>query len=195
MALVAYPSAGANSYTSQADAVTYLADLIQGDAFIAADSATRDKYLVTATRWIDRLAWGGAVAVDGQELAFPRSGLKDRAGADISSASIPLDVKRAQWELAAAIAAGIVDQGGKAGKVQSVTSDGVSVSFSGIGGIPGQELGLPRSVHDLIGYLLEGSQGEGIAGAGAAYGTTDADGDPVESEWADLDKFGRSEPL
>lgn len=94
MALIAWPTANANSYVTQAAAVTYFADMLGpvADAFTAATSANRDKALVTATRRIDMLAFAGEKTVEAQTLEFPRDG----------AVTLPDAIVEATYELAGA---------------------------------------------------------------------------------------------
>lgn len=60
--------------------------------------------LVTATRRLDRLTWKGEKNVDSQPLAFPRSGLEDKYGNDLSASVVPEGLLAAFYLLAADIA-------------------------------------------------------------------------------------------
>ena len=96
----------ANNYTiygTQAAAIVHLTASLgtAAEAFIGATSANQAKALVTATRMIDSVAWDGDPVVEGQAQAFPRTGLTDRDGNEVSSASVPTQVETATYELAA----------------------------------------------------------------------------------------------
>ena len=62
------------------------------DAWRAADADTQARAGVSATRLIDRQTWLGDKAAESQALAFPRTGLVDAAGADVSSDFTPQQV-------------------------------------------------------------------------------------------------------
>lgn len=66
-----------------------------------ADLLNKQKALVSACRMLDRQTWlGTSVYLSSQRLQFPRAGLVDRNGFYIPSATIPMEIKEAQCELA-----------------------------------------------------------------------------------------------
>lgn len=100
MALVSWPTTGANSYSSRADATAYFADRIGSSAWTDATDANKDASLVTGTRMLDRQVWAGDKTDAAQPLEFPRTGLTDKDGNDVASDEIPSEILEALYELA-----------------------------------------------------------------------------------------------
>lgn len=93
--------ANANSYVSVADADAYIAIRLYSDEWNAADTATKQAALATATATIDELyQWKGEKATSTQELHWPATGAVDCNGDDINSTTIPNAVKNAVCEQA-----------------------------------------------------------------------------------------------
>lgn len=93
--------ASANSYGSLAEANTYFDSRLNASAWTAASDDDKTRALLEATVWLDELFdWEGAPATDVQRLRFPRVGLFDRDGRDVSSDSIPDAIKYAQFDIA-----------------------------------------------------------------------------------------------
>jgi hypothetical protein len=95
-------SATANSYLTLAEANEYCEAHIAGAAWAAKTDDEKNRALAHATRQLDaHLRWVGWVASQTQALAWPRLGVSDPiTGAYISSAVVPLAVKRACAEQA-----------------------------------------------------------------------------------------------
>lgn len=196
MAFTAYPSAGANSYSDVSDADTFITDHYGYDAWVAVTPATKQQLLVTVTNILESMNWGGTIVSTTQDLLFPRTGLVDRKGATVANNVIPPEVLAALWLGAGELVAARWDLTGVQQAVTAVSSGGVSVQFAkGLVSVPGLDHGIPRVMYDQIAHLLAGKQ-SGLA-AGAAYGTTDSDGEDVLSsfEKTDLDRYGSTEPL
>lgn len=185
---------GANTYQiygDQAGATSYLAAELD-DAAVAwmlADAATAQRQsLVMATRMIDRQRWQGlpvgAPVID-TVLQWPRTGVIDRYGTAVSSASVPDRVVKATYELAAML----FDDPSK----QDVAVAGSNVSSVGAG--PAQvsffrptigQLGrFDTRIQELLGEFL----GSGTTSGSEGYGTTDADGNDITSAFDDTDTF------
>lgn len=194
MAFTAYPTAGANSYSTVAAANTYLGDRYGFTVWAALTTTTKEQLLVTVTSILETMNWDGDIVSATQDLAFPRNGLVDRKGATIANTVIPPEVLNALWLGAGELAAKRWDLTGVKQSVTSVSDGTVSVSFGGgLIEVPGAEHGVPRVMFDQIAHLLAGSQ-NGMR-AGAAYGTKDSDGDSVVSDFADATKYNVNEPL
>jgi len=197
MALAAYDTdpTVANSYVTQAAATTYFTDAIHAAAWTAAATGTKDAGLVTATRMLDRLTWAGTVTTSSNPLQWPRTGVVDRDGTAISSSVVPTEIREATYELALALIAGKADQYGQAGTVSSLQSRDVAVTFAGSAQTRGgARMGLPEVVYQMIAPLLASAQ-MGAGGRGSVYGTTDDDGDEIESQFKDIDAYDPVEPL
>lgn len=91
----------ANSYASVADADAYIALRLNAAEWTAADTATKQAALVTATSMLNEMfAWRGEPATTTQALHWPATDAIDCAGNDISSTTIPAAVKNATYEQA-----------------------------------------------------------------------------------------------
>ena len=196
MSFVAYPTVGANSYSTVLAADTYITDRYGYDSWVAVTEEVKQQALVTVTTVLESLNWGGTIVSTSQDLLFPRSGMVDRKGATIASNVIPPEVLSALYLGAGELVAGRWDLTGVQQAVTAISSGGVSVQFGkGLVSVPGLEYGVPRVLFDRISHLLAGRQS--ALSAGAAYGTTDSDGDDVLSSFAetDLDRYGAKSPL
>jgi hypothetical protein len=90
-------------YGTQAAAKVYFSAALSGAAFLGAADLTQKKALVSSTRMIDRQSWAGQKTSPAQPLDFPRTGLVDEDGLPVSSATVPLAVEEASYELASAL--------------------------------------------------------------------------------------------
>ena len=62
--------------------------------------ADKEKWLVYATRWLDRMiGWHGAKATTIQALEWPRKRMRDKNGNDIGEGVVPIEVKQAVVEV------------------------------------------------------------------------------------------------
>ena len=177
MALTAWPDPSANSYVTQAAATTYFGDAIHAAEWTAADSATKDAGLVTATRIIDRQTWQGSMTVSTQPLQWPRTGVVDQYGDEVDDATIPWQITEATYELALAL---IIDDSiqGQAqtgsGNFKRLKAGSAEVEYFR----PGTPTRFPTIVQELLAPFLAGSASQLV---GVAYGTD------VESSFDDED--------
>lgn len=163
-------SIGANTYEvygDEAGAKAYFAAAAHAASYVAAESSTKKKAHISATRMLDRQAWmGERVAVaPGQPLEFPRTGLVDKDGNAVSSGSIPVLMDQGCYELMLAI---LDDEA-----VQASTGAGSNVrrtrSKSGVGPLAveseleyfkptlGRSGRFPQIVQEIVGVFLAGS--------------------------------------
>lgn len=99
---------GANSYTSVAEATTYLAANIHASAaWVALITSDKELLLEWASRYLDQRArWNGTPTSQAtsnpvqQAMRWPRSGVKDVDGNVIASDTIPKALKDAVAEMA-----------------------------------------------------------------------------------------------
>lgn len=87
-------------------AVKYFAGVLHGADFLAASADAQKQALVAASRMLDRQTWQGlpvAAVPSPQPLQWPRTGVVDKYGQAVSSASIPVNVIQGAYELADAI--------------------------------------------------------------------------------------------
>jgi hypothetical protein len=95
-------SPAANAYVSVADADDYFAGRYDPDqAWTTFDEATKQALIVSATRDLDALTWGGLLASTAQPLAWPRQGVFDAEGRQYPSDDFPARLQAATLELAA----------------------------------------------------------------------------------------------
>lgn len=98
----------ANSYVS----TDFAADYISTNAFVATkwaalDTDAQEKYLVRASRYLDRIVqWNGERVDDESGLRWPRSGVFDSDGFEIADNVIPEVLQEAVCELASLLASG-----------------------------------------------------------------------------------------
>lgn len=157
--------ASANSFASLVEAQAYLdGKLPSPTAWDAAATDTKNRALVSATRWLNRLAWIGLRVDATQALEWPRQYATDPTdpdGNDFSSTELPPAVKDATAELAALlVAAGTTDiaQGDATIGIKSKQVDALKTDYfepflraDGLEKYP--------TVHDLIAPLLLASDG------------------------------------
>lgn len=118
-------SASANSYTTRAEADLYYTNRLFSASWTGSTEAIKDAALIMATRVLDmmlspykyfvppttgvnaqlgyyrtRPQWTGAPVDNIQRLAWPRSGMFDRNGNEISELVLPIELKEAIAELA-----------------------------------------------------------------------------------------------
>lgn len=90
----------ANSYVTLAEAETYMTTRLHITTWTAATNTQKESALIWATRLVDRtLRFNGAKASDTQALVWPRTGLVDESGVDVSSSSVPQIIKDLQVEM------------------------------------------------------------------------------------------------
>src|SRR5688572_28949046 len=95
--------AGAESYISVADALTYgTKHPSEGaTAFAALAEASQEGALRIATTWVDtRYGWPGGIVDEDQALSWPRNYACDAEGRDISATTIHVALKNAVCEAA-----------------------------------------------------------------------------------------------
>lgn len=78
----------------------YLAARLGAEAWATAAEDTREKALVTASRYFDILPWKGKKSVASQPLAWPRTGVTLSDSTPVDSTYYPLPVTTASYELA-----------------------------------------------------------------------------------------------
>ena len=123
---------GTNSYVTRAEADAYLGDSARAaDLWRVLTGAQKDRALITATRVMQTIAWNGAKTDANQDLAFPRTGLTDREGNPVDSASVPQEIKDGQCELAFDISQDptVASSSDSGSNVSSVQAGSAAVSF------------------------------------------------------------------
>lgn len=167
---------GADSYEvygTLAAAKKYLGPSANAAAWNAlASDDEKEKTLVNATRLLDRQLWKGApvgVPAFDTVLQWPRTGVTDRYDAAVSSASVPLLIEQATYELAAIGAAtpAVFTQANTGSNIAELQAGPAGIKyFRATNGTR-----LPSTVMDLIGQFL-GSDAVDVTAA-IAYGTCD----------------------
>ena len=95
------PLNASNSYATVSEADAFAVDHPYGDGWVALDADRKAKLLILASQLLDEhFDWAGSPASGSQALGFPRTGLRTRNGAGLSSSDIPTPIKLATWELA-----------------------------------------------------------------------------------------------
>lgn len=133
--IVATPGAAdANSYATKAEADTYHQAHLSSSTWDDADTDTRNRALVMATRLLDEhLEWTGDVASDDQALLWPRSDMFYASGVEIPSDEIPQKLKEATAELARQLIAAdrTADDDVSSKGITRIAAGAVDLSFSG----------------------------------------------------------------
>jgi hypothetical protein len=183
MALIAYPSANANSYVSNADADTYFSDRLNSDKWTGSDETTQDQALVTATSIIEREKFKGARTSDSQDLEFPRTGLTDRYGDAVSDSVIPNEVKLSTYELAIELLtnSGIQTKGNVSSNKKRLITGEVQVEYFG-NNDPRGSATLPAVVYQYLKYFIDNTYQTGCV----SYGT---------DEESQISSYNRQEPF
>lgn len=92
----------ADSYQATADVDSYNTLYVGSAAWLAGSSTEKDLWARRATQYLD-LNWGtswlGYKNLQTQALDWPRTGVYDRAGRSVSSAALPIALKKAHSEL------------------------------------------------------------------------------------------------
>lgn len=153
---------GTDSYVSNAEAIAYLADAINGQGWASLTVAEQDRALITATRMIDRARWQGSKTVDTQTLAWPRTDVTCFSNA-VASDVVPDRIKIGQIELAnlLSIRASVETNptGAQTTGLRRVQAGTVQIEFfarndnADIASLRR----FPTVVHELIGCLLQGA--------------------------------------
>lgn len=162
--LVATPaSATANSYLSEADAITRLGDSWHAAAWTAMEGEDRKRLLLVATERLDReTAWQGSPSLYDQALAWPRVNAYSPNGLLLPGGTIPELILAMTAELAGYLAAWLKDNPGSdpfalPGELGSIGSmGGVGLSFGMRGdAIPAGEHYYRNSIRPKLAALLE----------------------------------------
>lgn len=175
------------------DGVAYdvYADIATADEYLNAspDYATWDaltdpvkgRYLITATRILERQRWQGSKTDDDQLLAWPRSGLTYPDGTAVDENGIPQQIVDACCEIALSLALGTDVQGTATTARTEKRLKAGSVEVEYFRGAEGAGYRFPLPIHELIGYWLAGAAltltgtGSGMDGEsafGTGYGVT-----------------------
>lgn len=170
-------------YGTTAGLKSYMAANINSAAYDDASSTDRKKAHVSATRWLDRANWQGAMTdlVTPQPLEFPRTGLTDKDGNEVASDAVPDEVDEACYELVIYLLddATITQSPDQGSNVKNVQAGSAQVEF--FKGTQGKFPRFPIEAHELIRYFLEGA-----SGISPPY----APGASVESQFDDCDGYG-----
>ena len=151
MALVVESGAGlatAESYVSEADALTYLTAIGEETAWAALTTAQREAALRLATSWLDaHYVWPGSVRMGDQALAWPRVGALDCEGRTVAYDEVPSTVANATAWVAKEHGTGTIDLSGvnTKGRIKSKTSKVGELSSS----IEYESGGAPSSIVEL----------------------------------------------
>ncbi len=148
-------------YGTEAGADDYMKARWGSEAWADADAADRRQTLVSATRMIDRENWIGQKTVSSQPLEFPRTGLTDKDGNPVDSATVPLAVEEANYELAFALLndATVQEADNTGSNVKRVKAGSAEVQFfRATDGAP-----FPTIANDLLKSFRDGGALAGVA--------------------------------
>lgn len=192
-------------YDTKANADAYFAAASHGAPWAVAESSTRNQLLITAARVFERESWLGdpTLPIDKsdfetqpagtQPLEWARTGLTDKNGVAISSASIPQDVIHGNFEYALALlndatvqTADPTGSNVKAEKSSQRVEGAITVSSETqyFNRTLGRSSPYPGIVMDLIGQFLEGASGLTLSFVSGS--------DAVSAFADDADDFGYS---
>lgn len=179
-------------YGSESGANAYLAAATNGTAWSTLTVLARQQALVTATRLLERQRWAGDPTQPvsktqpqtggTQPLQWPRTGLVDRNGDALSSATIPQDVIDAAYELAVSLSASSSTLTQTQGQVVGVKSNRdrkkvaeleieTDVEYFAAGVQSRLSSRFPLIVEELIGLWLAGSAAASGVGLGSISGS------------------------
>jgi hypothetical protein len=120
--------ANADAYVSLATAATYASARAWTDWAAAAD-ATKEAAIREATVYLDTsYQWRGSIISTAQALAWPREGVTDAEGRDITG--VPARVRDACCELARQQLGAALVTSRTEGEVQSLTAGSVSITYA-----------------------------------------------------------------
>lgn len=165
-----------NVYGDETEADLFMAaDIELAAGWTALTGDQKPQGLVSATRLIDRQDWLGAIAVDGQPLEWPRTGLTDKNGTEVVSASLPQFVENACIILAAMLAAKSTLQASAStgSNVKRVKAGPAEVEFFNSTLTSGAIF--PARVQDLLGLFLDNQAVTGMCAAGTGSLTSGED--------------------
>jgi len=163
-------------YTVYADLDTadeYLGGSSHASTWDTLDDDQKGRYLVTASRLLNRQAWKGTKTVAGQALAFPRTGMNIIPEPVVDAEGLPIDVVNASIELALAIADGSEVQNQQTGAERIHSMSAGSVSITNFRGVD-IATRFPQIVHELLRPFIGGTSDTtfGVAKATGVDGET-----------------------
>lgn len=121
--------ANANSYVTEAEADTYFEGRLNSTAYTGASAADKIASLVQGAKLLDTLTWVGFKRDNIQALRWPRVGMYNRDGYQISSEEIPDNVKDAQCEMAIALLKEDRTEDGGVDRINSFRAGSLMVDF------------------------------------------------------------------
>lgn len=172
-------------YGTEASAKAYLSGKLSTPAFDAADTNSRKKAQVSATRFIDRARWQGEKTDPAQVLDFPRTGLVDcDTGEELDPDTVPLEIEHATYELMEMLLADptLVDSTDSGSNIKRVKAG--SAEVENFRPTQGRSTRFPTVVHELVSCFL--------ASSGEVFGPF-ASGTDAESQFDSGDEFDVSQ--
>ena len=161
---------GTNTYITLAACETYLEGSINTTSWDAASDDEKNRFLVSATRMIDRQEWVGEKVVASQALDWHfRSGVTDQDGNEVADDAVPGFIEDGTCELANAFASdsSIQESADTGDNTKSLKAGSASIEFFATE-ISGTKF--PTIIQELLGFYLEGAD---ISDANY-FGNTDA---------------------
>lgn len=150
-------AANANAYATEAEVTAILEGRPNSSAWTVATQPTREQAIVGATMRLEQESYVGTRTTSGQALKWPRLGVLDDDGYEVSSTVIPPQVQRAVADLALALVVkpGALDLSGLA-QFEDVTVGPLSLTTRASALWPNS---LPASVMGFLRGLMQGGQG------------------------------------
>lgn len=169
-----------NVYSTVAEADDYFQGSTDFVTWGAYTNAERERGLITATRLLERQSWLGAKADDDQDLKFPRTGLSDCAGNELTEAETLSTVAEASQLLAFDLLGGSTVQtsGTNEALTKRLKADTVEIEY--FRGDSSLATRFDKDVMELIGCFLSNSGSSSNAGS-IAYGT---DGTALDDDYS-----------
>jgi hypothetical protein len=166
------------TYSNLAEADIYFLGSAQLGTWNGYTDAEKERGLITATRLIDRQSWQGEKSDDDQVLDFPRTGLSDCNGSDVTAAeSLALAVEASQL-LALDILAGatVETTGTNESLTKRLKADTVEIEY--FRAEPTANSRFDKDVMELVGCFLSSNS---VLSGSIAYGT---DGTALDNDFS-----------
>lgn len=146
--------AAANSYASLAEANDYFEPDSRSTAWDGLTDSAKESLLAVATRTLDIFTtFKGTKTVKTSPLAWPRTNAVDKEGNAIGTTVIPVEVKRATYELARVLIGTDLNAVSDTAGLKRIQADVVEIEF--LEGANGQGVTAPK-IPGIINALLNG---------------------------------------
>ncbi|MBI2239623.1 MAG: hypothetical protein HYU59_02340 [Magnetospirillum gryphiswaldense] len=141
---------GIDSFITLEQAEAYFTGRLYILDWSGAASGDKEKALKMAARTLNRLRWRGSLTSESQVMAWPRQGVIDPEGREITVTTIPQDIKDAQAEMALAMLREDLTADDSNRGVKRVKAGTVEVEYNG----EAPAKSLPDAVQELLSPYL-----------------------------------------